>query len=72
MPLNSISLKHGIFQGKIAKTGDHSCSTYAKFSEKLTFHCVSIFLRAIVLQTCNSNECINSPTCRVESPTSLF
>ena len=34
--------------------------------------CVSIFLRAIVLQTYSSNECINSPTCRVESPTSLF
>ena len=31
-----------------------------------------MFLRAIVLQTCSSTECINSPTCRVKSPTSLF
>ena len=34
--------------------------------------CVSIFLRAIVLQTYSPTECINNPTCRVDSPTSLF
>ena len=34
--------------------------------------CVSTLLRAIVLQTYSPTECINSPTCRVESPTGLF
>ena len=34
--------------------------------------CVSIFLRTIVLETCSSTECVNSPICRVESSTSLF
>ena len=34
--------------------------------------CVSIFLHAIVLQTCSLTECINSPTCFVEIPTSLL
>ena len=34
--------------------------------------CVSIFLHAIVLQTYSPTECVNTPTCRVESPTRLF
>ena len=34
--------------------------------------CVSIFLRAIVLETYSPTECINSSTCRFESPTGLF
>ena len=33
---------------------------------------VSIFLRAIVVQTYSATECVNSPTCRAESPASLF
>ena len=34
--------------------------------------CVSIFLRAIVLQTYSPTECINSSTCCFKSPTGLF
>ena len=29
-------------------------------------------LRVLVLQTYSHTECINNPTCRVESPTELF
>ena len=43
----------------------YRCYTY--FTER-----VSIFLRAIVLQTYSLTECFNSPTICIGSPTSLF
>ena len=36
------------------------------------FASVSIFLRVIAVKTYSPAECINSPTCRVESSTGLF
>ena len=36
------------------------------------FASISIFRRVIAVKTYSPAECINSPTCRVESPTGLF
>ena len=43
---------------------------FKMFHKKL--ECVSIFLRAIFLQTYSPIECINGSICRVESSNSLF
>ena len=43
-----------------------------KIEQERSTQCVSIFLRVLVLQTYSHTECINNPTCRVESPTELF
>ena len=43
-----------------------------RFNEGVKGECVSIFLRAIVLQTYSPTEFINSLTCCFESPNRLF
>ena len=45
---------------------------FATFLRTSFLKCVSIFLRAIVLQTYSPTKYINSPKCRFESPTGLF